>query len=469
MFNKTHTINNIRKNIVGIKNKVTLISGENQQYINLDNAASTPSLKPVLNKINEFSEYYSSIHRGVGIKSLISTEVYELARRKTLEFVNADEKIYTSIFVKNTTEAINKLSYRLNLSKNDIVLVSLMEHHSNDLPWRNRGKRVYINLLDNNRLDINDLEYKLKRYRDKVKLVSITGASNVTGYINDIHKIASLVHKYNTKLMVDCAQLIPHRKVNISGNGKDDYIDFIAFSSHKMYAPFGSGVLIGLKDTFSSGTPEYVGGGNIISVSKLNEYWSAPPEKEEAGTPNIIGSLALMESIKILEEIDMDNIKKHEGELTNKLIEHLKQYKNINLYTDTTGINTNNHLGVISFNFNHIPHNLLSSLLAFEGGIGVRSGCFCAHPYIHKLLNLSNNEIRELQKKLLFEGSKNSPGLIRVSFGMYNNFKEIDLFIKTLDNVLNNLDTIKNNYTYNDVHDCYLPKNFELKSLNDYI
>ncbi|MBS4536586.1 aminotransferase class V-fold PLP-dependent enzyme [Clostridium sp. D2Q-14] len=465
MFKTKYSINNIRKHMAGINENIKIKSFPQKEYINFDNAASTPPLLPVIKEIEDFSKHYSSIHRGIGIKSIISTEIYEETRKKVLQFVNSDTKKNTCIFVKNTTEAINKLSYRLNLSKEDVVLISLMEHHSNDLPWRNKCKRIYIKLLKNNRLDLNDLEYKLNHYKNKIKLVSIAGASNVTGYINEIHKIAELCHKYNTQILVDCAQLIPHRKINMSGTGKNDYLDFIAFSAHKMYAPFGTGVLIGPKDTFNKGVPEYTGGGNIISVTENNQFWTHPPEKEEAGTPNVIGSLALMKSINILEEINMENIKKHETILTKKLISNLKTIQNIKLYISFDNINPNNHLGVISFNIKNIPHNFLASLLSFEGNIGVRNGCFCAHPYVHRLLNLSSTDIRKMQQKMIFGQIKDVPGLVRISFGMYNTEKEIDNFIKFLNLIINNIDEYKIKYKYNQEYNCYFPSNLKKEDL----
>lgn len=465
MFKRRYSINNIRKYISGIDQKIKVNSSKNCDYINFDNAASTPPLLPVVKKINDFSSYYSSIHRGVGLKSIISTEIYENARRKTLEFVNCDTKKNTCIFVKNTTEAINKLSYRLDLSKDDIVLVSLMEHHSNDLPWRNKCRRMYIKLLKNGRLDLNDLEYKLKYYKNKIKLVSITGASNVTGYINEIHKIAKLCHENNTKILVDCAQLIPHRKINMCGENNNDHLDFIVFSAHKMYAPFGTGVLIGPKDVFNTGIPEYVGGGTIISVGENNEYWAQTPEKDEAGTPNVIGALALMESIKTLEQIGMRNIKSHESILTERLISKLKTIENIQFFTSINELNSNNHLGVIPFNIKNISHNLLASLLSFEGNIGVRSGCFCAHPYVHRLLDLSSIEIRKIQQKMIFGDIKDIPGLVRISFGMYNTTEEVDEFINFMRFITANIDSYKDKYIYNKEYNCYFPKDFKLENL----
>lgn len=459
LFKNRLSIENIRKYIVGIDKKAILRDGKKSDYIYFDNAASTPALVPVLEKVNEFLEWYSSIHRGTGYKSMISTYTYDNSRKIVADFLNADIEKNVVIYTKNTTEAINKLSYRLQLDKNDIVIISLMEHHSNDLPWRSKCKTLYINLLEDGSLDLKDLEKKLISNKGKVKLVAVTGCSNITGYINDIHYIASLSHKYGAKILVDAAQLAPHRKINMQGKNGDNYIDFVVLSAHKMYAPFGIGVLVGPKTIFQNGEPEYTGGGTIISVSQNNVYYSAPPEREEAGTPNVVGAVALAEAIKVINEIGIDKIKNHEIKLTKYFIDKITNIPKIKIYSNTNEALIPNMAGVISFNMPSFSHSLLASLLAHEGGIGVRNGCFCAHPYVHRLLNLSATEIRKIQQDMLFGRLKNIPGLVRVSFGMYNTLEEIDTFIDVLNYIIENKDSICNQYRYIDSTGGYIPKN----------
>ena len=209
-----------------------------------------------------------------------------------------DKEKYVVIYVNNTTEGINKLAKTLIKEPNEIILTSRMEHHSNDLPWRNRGKVEYIEVDENGRLKIEDLEEKLKTNYGRVKYVSLTGASNVTGYINDIHFIAKLVHKYDAKLIIDGAQLVPHRRVNISGKSDDEQIDFLVFSSHKIYSPFGVGVIIGLKEDFANAHPDYLGGGTVDLVLDNEITYLPPPEKNEAGTQNFLGIMGLINSLK---------------------------------------------------------------------------------------------------------------------------------------------------------------------------
>lgn len=454
------SIDNVRKYIVGIDKKAVLRNGRKAKYIFFDNAASTPVLLPVLEKVNDFLGWYSSIHRGTGYKSIISTTAYENSRKIIGNFLNLDMEKNTIIYVKNTTEAINKLSYRLGFKKEDIVISSLMEHHSNDLPWRNKCKTIHVNVLKDGSLDINDLKNKLERYNNRVKLVAVTGCSNVTGYINDIYSIAALSHRYGAKILVDAAQLAPHRNINMKGYNGYDYIDFLALSAHKIYAPFGTGILAGPKTVFQNGSPEFTGGGTVITVSENNVYYTSPPEKEEAGTPNVVGAIALATAIKVINEIGMDKIKEHEANLTEYFIDKLIQFPNIKIYSNTNKSLIPNMAGVISFNINDIHHSFLASLLANEGGIGVRNGCFCAHPYVHRLLNLSPRDISRIQQDLIFGRLRNVPGLVRVSFGMYNTIEEIDVFIEILKYIIKKRDNLYNEYEYISLTGEYRPKNF---------
>lgn len=177
-----------------------------------------------------------------------------------------------------------------------------MEHHSNDLPWR-KYRIDYVNVDGGGHLLIDDLKKKLERYYGNVWLVAVSGASNVTGYKNDIHKIAKLCHKHGAKLFVDGAQLVPHSAFEMESQDANENIDFIAFSAHKMYAPFGTGVLIGTKESFDNLPPDYSGGGTIDIVGRNFVKWINTPEKDEAGTPNVAGAVALKSSINVLKKL----------------------------------------------------------------------------------------------------------------------------------------------------------------------
>ncbi len=425
----------VRERIVGINTRVPLHNGEMRRYINFDNAASTPALRDVLDTVNEFMLWYSSVHRGTGFKSKVATQAYDDAHRIVAEFVGANRRDHTVIFGKNTTEAINKLSYRLPLEKEDVVLVSLLEHHSNDLPWRARAQVEHIKADPLGRLDEADLDRLLNRYKGRVKLVAITGASNVTGHLPNIHQIAEKVHAAGAQLLIDCAQLAPHRRVSMGALDDPAHLDYVAISAHKMYAPFGTGALIGRRDTFEQGEPEYRGGGTIEIVTVDAVEWSAPPERDEAGSPNVAGAVALAAAINTLNKIGMDVIADHEAELTAYILERLATIEDVLVYGDTDPKSAPHRLGVIPFNVKGLSHFLVAAILGTEYGIGVRNGCFCAHPYLLHLLGLSPDEAQRVRHEILANDRHDMPGLTRISFGLYNTAEEIDVLIQALINI----------------------------------
>lgn len=422
--------NKLRELIMGVNTKVPLIDGQKVTCINFDNAATTPPLKSVMYRINKFVPWYSSIHRGTGYKSRYSSKRYEAARQKIGGFVGADMEKDTIIFVKNTTEALNKLSYRLiDKEKKQVILSSMMEHHSNDLPWRDNYAIDYISIDEKGLLSLDDMEKKLIKYKGKVKLVTITGASNVTGHINDIHQIAKIAHQYNAKLLVDGAQLVPHCPVNMKAHDSDEHIDFLVFSAHKMYAPFGIGVLIGPKEFFQYGSPEYKGGGTVKIVTENIVLWDDPPYKDEAGSPNIIGVIALESAIETLSMIGLETIDRYEKNLTKYALKKLNAFDDIQIYGDTTHVE--NKVGIITFNMDDMPHDILATILSYEAGIAVRNGCFCAQPYVQKLLYITPEQIQHHIK----HPDTPHPGMVRISFGFYNTIDEIDDLIFCLEDV----------------------------------
>jgi len=414
-----------RKLIVGLNKEVPVRKGK-LRYINFDNAATTPPFVSVIDSIVKFSPWYSSIHRGTGYKSKVSSKIYEEARHKVLRFLGAEEKSNTVIFVKNTTEGLNKLSYRLIENKEWVVLSTWMEHHSNDLPWRDKCKVDYVEIDEQGRLCLWDLEQKLRRYRGRVKFVTVTGASNVTGYVNDIHKIAYLAHMYGAKIIVDAAQLIPHAPINMKPDHCAEHIDFVVFSAHKMYAPFGIGAIVGPKKSFERGAPEYKGGGTVQVVTRYSVDWDDPPFKEEAGSPNIIGVVALVAAIEELTKIGMDTIRDNEKELMNYAVNRLKSLPFIHLYG--CHHKCTERVGIIPFIVHGIPHSEIAKVLSEESAIGVRNGCFCAQPYVQRLLKLTPKEIEHY--RYLTEHKK--PGMVRVSFGLYNTKSEVDRLVSEL-------------------------------------
>jgi cysteine desulfurase/selenocysteine lyase len=430
--------------IMGVNNKVQLIDETLVTGINFDNAATTPPLKCVVEDIIKFCPWYSSIHRGEGYKSQVSTSRYEESRKIVGRFVGYDEENMEVIYVKNCTEAINKLANILCCGKRSdhVILSTSMEHHSNDLPWRYNYTIDYVDVDDKGRLDLVSLKDKLKVHEGKVTLVAVTGASNVTGHKNPIYDIAKLAHKYGAKILVDGAQLVPHSPFDMKPFYNDDHIDFLAFSGHKMYAPFGTGVLIGSREIFNQCSPDHVGGGTISFVSHDVVNWANSPDRHEAGSPNVIGSIALSSAIEKLKEIGMGNIDKYERALAKYTTENLIRIPDVILYGDY--LNFKDKVGIIPFNIDGIHHATLAKILSYEFGIAVRSGCFCAQPYMQKLLHATP----EMIKENMTAPKEKMPGTVRISFAIYNTFEEVNKFLNVIYKIVMNKEYYLTKYSY---------------------
>ena len=426
----------IRQRIVGIDHKVPLLDGSLTSYVNLDNAASTPPMQDVLKAVEAFMPYYSSVHRGTGFKSRLSTLAYDRAHQVIAEFVGANPETQAVIFGKNTTEAINKLAYRLQLPPDAVVVTTQMEHHSDDLPWRPKAKTIHVGVTPEGRLDEEDFDRTLKANKGKVALVAVTGASNVTGFVQPIHRLARKAHEAGAPILVDAAQLAPHRAIDMRPDGDPDHIDFLAISAHKMYAPFGTGALIGPKELFLRTPPEYQGGGTIDVVTLDDVVWAGLPDREEAGSPNVVGAVAMAAAVHTLMNIGMDRIAAHEEALIAYALEGLQDIPGVTVYGQKDPEKASEKVGVIPFNLEGRSHFLVASILGFEGGIGVRSGCFCAHPYVVRLLGLPSDQTAEWRRQIIAGDKREMPGMVRASFGCYNNTEDVDRLLEMLRRIL---------------------------------
>lgn len=454
------TQHSYRHLFVGLDVELPLLNGARQPYINLDNAASTPPLKAVQRAVDNFLVYYSSVHRGTGFKSQLSTHAYEEARQVVLSFLGADPQAHTCIFGKNTTEAINKLARRFPFTpQRDVVLVSGLEHHSNDLPWRAAAQTIHVGLTPDGRLDEADFDSQITRYSDRLALVAITGASNVTGNLLPIHRLAEKAHAAGALILTDCAQLAPHRRVDMRPLDDPAHLDFVAISAHKMYAPFGTGALVGRRDIFERGDPDMTGGGTVEIVTLDDVVWAGPPDRDEAGSPNTVGAVALAAAIRQLESIGMDSVAQHEARLTEYALKRLPEVPGIYILGDSDPARAAGRLGVIPFGLEGISHFKVAAVLGYEFGIGVRSGCFCAHPYILHLLGLSAQEAAEVRNRMLAGDKSDMPGLTRASFGLYNSQEEVDALVEALKRIARG--EYLGMYTQNMASGEYLPQGWE--------
>jgi selenocysteine lyase/cysteine desulfurase len=249
---------------------VPCVDGQERPYVALDTAASTGALEPVLRRVEEFLPMYSSIHRGAGFKSQLATESYESARGAALSFAGREGRDDIAIICRNTTEAINHLAYRLRPRRDDIVVTSVVEHHANLLPWSRVATCRYVECLSDGTFTVVDVLAELDR-SPKPRLLTITGVSNITGWLPPIDEIIEAAHDRGIPVAVDCAQLAPHRRL-------PEKADFVAWSGHKMYAPFGAGVLVGPRKRSADGDPFLAGGGAVELVELDEVVWTAPPE-----------------------------------------------------------------------------------------------------------------------------------------------------------------------------------------------
>ena len=421
------------RRLFDVEQQVPLLDGSTRAYVNFDNAASTPPLRAVTAAVNRFLPWYSSVHRGSGFKSQLATFAYEEARRTTLRFVGADPHTHVCIFGKNTTEALNKLARRLPFAQGqDTILVSMMEHHSNDLPYRAVAHVVHVAIKPDGSLDETDYDRKLAQYAGRIALVAVTGGSNVTGIIVPAGRLAAKAHAAGAQFLLDTAQLAPHRPVTMGSLNDPTHFDYVALSAHKLYAPFGTGALIGRRDTFAQGDPDLRGGGTVEIVTEDDVWWSGPPDRDEAGSPNVVGAVALAAAIEQLQALGMGHVAEHEAELTAHALRHLPEVEGLEIMGDRDPAHATARLGVIPFNLRHVPHSLVASILGHEFGIGVRNGCFCAHPYILHLLGLDAEQTQHVHEEMLAHNRSHMPGLVRISFGLHNTLPEVDLLIDAL-------------------------------------
>ena len=426
----TYTIDNIRDYIVGLDTPVELEDGTERPLINFDNAATTPAFTSVMDAVNQELLMYGSIGRGFSQKSNHSTDLYNIVRQKVLDFVGASDSKYTCFYVNNTTDGLNKLASALIENESDIVLTTRMEHHANDLSWRERCRVVYSEVDEKGRVDYDDMERLLKEYR--VKYVAVTAASNVTGFVNDVHRIARLAHRYGAKIIVDGAQIVAHREFRMTGGTSYSDIDFFVFSAHKMYSPYGGGAVVGKTDLLEKHMPEFYGGGTVKIVGDYSVTYKDAPASYEAGSPNYPGVIGLGKAIDVLSDVGFEDIQQHEYALNRRLIDGLRELggDNVVVYGDPDDIS--DKVGVVTFNFKNANSYLLAQELSKMGGIATRQGAFCAHPYVWRLMHIPDDTLDQFDSC----GAMNTPGMIRVSFGIYNTEEEVDEFLRVLPEAL---------------------------------
>ena len=394
-----------------IKKDFPLLMNKNISY--LDSGATTQKPNYVLDKVNEFyKENNANPHRGAYTLGMKATEEYEKGRDVIQKFINARSR-EEIIFSKNATESLNLVAYSYGLSnvnEGDEVVLSIMEHHSNLVPWQKvvKDKKAtlkYMYINENYELTDEEIESKIT---DKTKIVCVTHISNVTGTINDIKKIISYAHKKGALVLVDASQSIPHMRIDV----QDLNCDFLVFSGHKLLSPLGIGVLYGKKEILNQMTPFLMGGDMIEYVYEQDTTYAPLPNKFEAGTQNAGGVVGLAAAIEYIEKIGYDTIAKIENEVVSYAREELSKLDYLTLYMTP---NVENHNGVISFNIKGVHPHDVASILDTEN-VCVRSGNHCAQPLLRSI---------------------GVDSTCRASFYMYNTKEDVDKLVNGLNKAYN--------------------------------
>jgi selenocysteine lyase/cysteine desulfurase len=401
--------------LVGDGVTVPCVDGQERPYISLDGAASTAALPAVAERVAEFLPWYGSIHRASGYKSRLATTAYEDARADALEFAGKSDSADLAIICRNTTDAINHLAYRLRLRHDDVVVTTVVEHHANLLPWSRVARRRFVECGSDGTFSVDQVCTALDE-KPKPRLLAITGASNVTGWLPPLDELLDAAHQRGVPVLVDAAQLAPHVPLPPDA-------DFLAWSGHKMYAPFGAGILVGPREVFSHGEPLLFGGGAVDLVDLDEVEWTDPPEREEAGSPNVVGAVAMGTAMRELTDIGWPAIREHEEALARQLRSGLAAIPGVKLLGPSLSTPT---LAVATFVVEDVSHALVAARLGAEYGIGVRHGCFCAHPYLIRLLGLSRDEQATYRQSVRRGDRRVIPGAVRASAMLSTTAEEVE-------------------------------------------
>lgn len=360
--------------VVGGDLRVPLVGGGESRYANLDYGATAPALSTVAARVAEVLPYYGSVHRGAGLPARVSTALYERSRATVAAFVGArdDDAV---VFTRNTTDALNLLAACVPADAGDVLVLDC-EHHANLLPWQRLAHRTLPVAAT--------LAQTLERLRAALAerpaaLVAITGASNVTGEIVPLERVVALAHAAGARVVVDAAQLAPHRRVDLAAIGAD----WLALSGHKLYAPYGAGALIGRSDWLDAADPYLAGGGATADVSEEGTVWHAGPARHEAGTPNLLGAVALATACETLAALPAGTLEAHEQSLRELLLARLERIDGVRvarIWEDSREA-----IGTVAFTVAGFAPAHVGAYLSAEHGVGVRDGRFCAHRLLSRL------------------------------------------------------------------------------------
>ncbi len=455
---------------VGLDVEYTLATGEKTRRVYLDSTASTLRLEVVDEALRRYQPYYSNTHSVLHFGAKLSTQEYRWTHDMVLDFVHADPAVYTAFFVgSGTTAGINRVARTLREKRpdRDVVITSIMEHHSNDLPHRKHFPEVVhvpaeMAQTSIGRIDMGRLAEALEEHGERVNYVALTGVSNVTGIINPIYEVAELAHKYGALIVVDAAQMAAHLPIHTT-NAADPArsLDVVVFSGHKIYAPGSPGVVVTRKDLFAELEPQEVGGGMVDDVH-INRYLmtSEFPDREEAGTPNICGAIGLAASLYALQRVGMETIADEEREIVERTVKKLAEIDDVIIYGESD-CKACERAGAVSFNVRGLDHALTAAALNDYFNISTRNECFCAHPYVREMVTevLAEEVEDEDELERLAELHR---GMVRASFGIYNTLADVDKLAEAVRHIAANKAFYEENYERQKSGD-YIHKTFEFE------
>ncbi len=359
--------------VVGADLRVPLADGRHVRHVDLDHAATTRALRCVADRVAEVLPQLGSVHRGAGPTARTCTALYEAARATVAAFLGARADD-VCIVTRGTTEALNLLAAAVPAGGEVVFLDA--EHHANLLPWRQVAHRC-VPVAATLEETLDRLERELARR--PAALLAVTGASNVTGEVLPVARLAALAHAHGARLALDAAQLAPHRRIDLAALG----VDWLALSGHKLHAPFGAGVLVGRADWLADAPPHLLGGGAVLDVGDDGATLALGHRRHEAGTPNLLGAVALAGACEALAALPEGAVEEHEGALRDELVDGLEALPGVQvlrMWPDAPDV-----LGVATFAVEGTAPSAVAEALAAEHGVSVRDGRFCAHPLLRRL------------------------------------------------------------------------------------
>lgn len=424
----------LRTAFIGLDTSYTLADGRRARRVYLDSAASNLCLSVSHQVARQALAHYANTHSQLHFGARTMTALYHRAHEIVQAFVGAGAD-YTTVFYGNgVTGCLNRMARVLaeRRPERDVVITTLMEHHANDLPHRKHvGRVVHVPVEKDpdgeaGRVDLGALQEAIRTHAERLNYVAVTAASNVTGVLNPIHEVARMAHAAGALVVVDAAQSAAHLPLQVEPGDAAEALDVVVLSGHKIYTPGSPGVIVARKALFEGLEPQEVGGG-IVSFVDAARYQVVPdlPEREETGTPNIPGTLALATTLLLLGRIGMDVVEEDERALTQYALDRFEAIDGLHLY-GSHRLEVAERIGVVTFNLRELPHGLVTAALNDYFGIAVRNECFCAQPFVRQLLGISDAQGVAPDSCLDECAPVEQPGMVRVSFGLYNTRADVD-------------------------------------------